>query len=540
MKVQNTTIQNRSKNARLNLEHVIPHHCIDNPEIVKFLQDLIQLNVAKDELLFSIGCHLTKGNENLALKKFKSEYKFAILNIRNIPNNCFDLLGSAYQYLNSKKENLKQGSFYTGEQISLDFVSDLDFSSNQTIFDPSCGSGAFLFRSNALANQIFGVDSDPIAIMIAKFNYFLKFPTAKAPNLFCMDFFDWIAQNPDKKFSYVVGNPPYGANLDISKMEGSCVTSGESFSYFIESGYKLVERDGTLRFLVPEALLNVKRHSDIREFILDRTNLRRIKRYSNKFSGVMSDTYQIELDRGLCERIVFEVEEKIDISKTVFRNLKNQIFVPLNQTDLRIIDKVMLNQRFNLANSTFGLGVVTGDNKSKLFTKKVVGSEHIYTGKEVQKYSLSSPKNFLFFDRDALQQVAPDFIYRTRQKLVYKTINKRLKFALDESKSLTSNSANILIPDIPGYEIETVLAFLNSDIYSYLYMVLFGFVNKVGKEHLMALPFPAISEEVNKMISQECRGVIETGNDRNLQVLIHEGVFKLLPSEVEYIRKKIA
>jgi hypothetical protein len=124
--------------------------------------------------------------------------------------------------------------------------------------------------------------------------------------------------------------------------------------------------------------------------------------------------------------------------------------------------------------------------------------------------------------------------------LVYKTISKRLKFALDESKSLTSNSANILIPDIPGYEIETVLAFLNSDIYSYLYMVLFGFVNKVGKEHLMALPFPAISEEVNKMISQECRGVIETGNDRNLQVLIHEDVFKLLPSEVEYIRKKIA
>ena len=498
------------------------------------------MNATKDELLFSIGCYLTRGNSNSALKRFKSEYNLDLLKIQNIPDNSFDLLGSAYQYLNSKKENLKQGSFYTGEQISLDFVSDLDFSSNQTIFDPSCGSGAFLFRSNALENQIIGVDSDPIAIMIAKFNYFIKFPNAKAPNLFCIDFFDWVSQNPDKKFSYIVGNPPYGANLDISKMRESCVTSGESFSYFIESGYKMVERDGVLRFLVPEALLNVKRHSDIRGFILDHTNLRRIKRYSNKFAGVMSDVYLIEIDRGLCDHVVFEVEERLDISKSVFRNLKNQIFVPLNETDLRIVNKVKLNERFNLANSTFGLGVVTGDNKSKLFTKKVAGSEHIYTGKEVQKYSLSGPKNFLFFDRDALQQVAPDFIYRTRQKLVYKTINKRLKFALDESESLTSNSANILIPDIPGYEIETVLAFLNSDIYSYLYMVLFGFVNKVGKEHLMALPFPALSEEENEMIKQECRQVIATGNDHKLQMFIHEGVFKLLPSEVEYIREKIA
>ena len=85
------------------------------------------------------------------------------------------MLGYIYQYLNSKRENLVRGSFYTDYKIAKDFVNDLDFSKNQLILDPSCGSGSFLFNSYTSSNQIFGVDNDPIAIMIAKFNYFIKF-----------------------------------------------------------------------------------------------------------------------------------------------------------------------------------------------------------------------------------------------------------------------------------------------------------------------------------------------------------------------------
>ena len=132
------------------------------------------------------------------------------------------------EYVSQEEENQEQ--FFDDAN---DFVYDLNFNSGQLILDPSCGSGSFLFNSNAKPNQIFGVDNDPIAVMIAKFNYFIKFPDADYPNIFCDDFFRWVSKNYKYKFDYIIGNPPYGASLDLSNIESTHIKSGESFSYFM-------------------------------------------------------------------------------------------------------------------------------------------------------------------------------------------------------------------------------------------------------------------------------------------------------------------
>ncbi|MBI4122876.1 MAG: N-6 DNA methylase [Parcubacteria group bacterium] len=539
MLVKNTTIQNRSKHLRLNSEHTIPIHNIKEAGVVHFLQSLLDFNVPKEQLLFSIGCQLLKGNKNPAVKQFLSEYDYKIIAIGNISRNEFDLLGSAYQYLNSKKENLEKGSFYTGGEIAEDFVGDLDFSSGQIIFDPACGSGSFLFRSNAPSDQIFGIDNDPIAIMIAKFNYFIKFPTAKSPNLYCDDFFVWFLKNKNLRFDYIISNPPYGANLDLSKIPTEHVMSGESFSYFIEFGYKLLKKDGVFRYLLPEALLNVKRHTDIRDFILGQTNLKKIKRYSKKFSGVMSDVYLIELNHAKSNQMLFVNKITTVIPKDLFKGFQNHIFVHLTEQDIAIIEKVNKLKKYDLSRSIFGLGVVTGDNKTKLLDQKISGAEHIYTGKEVEKYKLLSPKNYIVFDRNNLQQVAPDEIYRASKKLVYKTINKYLKVAIDTTGSLTSNSANIIIPKISDFDIYTVMAFLNSNLYSYLHLKLFGGVNKIAKESLMALPFPGITAEENSVIKELTKDAVQRSNDEYLQKYINQNIFNLSESEIKYINSYV-
>ncbi len=535
--VKNTTIQNRSKHLRLSSEHTIPIHCIREPEVSKFLQSLLKYKAPKESLLFSIGCELLRESKNPAVKKFLSEYNFKKVVINNIPRTEFDLLGSAYQYLNSKKENLEKGSFYTGSEMAGDFVNDLDFGSGEVIFDPACGSGSFLFRSNAPADQIYGIDNDPIAVMIAKFNYFIKFPSAKYPNLYCEDFFVWFSKNQDKKFNYIISNPPYGANLDLSKIPTKHVFSGESFSYFIEIGYKILKNNGVFRYLLPEALLNVKRHTDIRDFILEHTNLKKIKKYSKKFSGVMSDVYMLELNHTISHQMLFVNKTTTVIPKDIFKSLQNHIFVHLTDQDIAIIKKVNKLKKYDLSTSIFGLGVVTGDNKTKLFNNPRFNTEHIYTGKEVEKYKLVSPKNYIIFDRKNLQQVAPDEIYRAPKKLVYKTINKYLKVAIDTTGSLTSNSANIIIPKIPQLDIYTVMAFLNSTLYSYLHFKLFGGVNKIAKENLMALPFPKITTEVNSIIKDLTKDAIQRGNDEYLQKYINQDIFKLTKEEIEYIQR---
>ena len=539
MIVKNTTSQNRSKQERLKAEHFVPTQVSGVPKIIDFLNYLLQLSneFSKEQVLYSIGYHLISNSKNEAVKKFLSEYNYDVIEIEEPIPDTFDLLGSAYQYLNTKLENLEKGSFYTPNAIAKDFVDDLCFENGETIFDPSCGSGAFLFNSNAKPEQIYGVDFDPIAVMIAKFNYFIKFPDAAYPNIFHADFFEWYLSNANLRFDYIIGNPPYGANIDVSKIKTSCVETGESFSYFIEFSYKLLSEKGILRFLLPEALLNVKRHFDIRGFILNDANLSKIKRYSKKFAGVMSDVYMIELDKNRCEKVEFHFDEVASIPKDLYRDLRNQIFIFVNDMDAQIIGEVRSRKGYDLKDSIFGLGVVTGDNKTKLFKEQLPGSEPIYTGKEIiKKYNFIEPKNYIIFDRNNLQQVAPDEIYRSPVKLVYKVINKNLKFVIDTTGALTTNSANIVIPKIDDLDIYTILALLNSDVIDFMHLKMFGGVNKVAKEHLMDLPLPALTSEQNMTMSLLAKEAVMNDDDSKLQNYINHDVFGFGDEIVSYIK----
>ncbi len=94
---------------------------------------------------------------------------------------------------------------------------------------------------------------------------------------------------------------------------------------------------------------------------------------------------------------------------------------------------------------------------------------------------------YLRYDRNALQQVAPDAIYRAPEKLVYKFISDKLVFAYDASGSLFLNSANILVPAIPSMSAKAVMAFLNSTLFQFVYAKLFGKV-RTRKENLIELP----------------------------------------------------
>lgn len=540
MTFKNTTVQNKSKQERLNSSHTIPSHYIESSGVSKFLSELLELNYSKEQIIFSLGTNLLPKKDNPNIRKFLAEYESEVISFEDVPQNEFDLLGSAYQFLNSKMENLEKGSFYTGGEVARDFVSDLDFSNGEKLLDPACGSGSFLFRSNAPANQIYGIDADPIAIMIAKFNYFIKFPDADYPKLYCEDFFTWFSIHEDERFEYIIGNPPYGANLDLAKIPTQHIISGESFSFFIEFGYWLLKENGVFRYLLPESILNVKRHTDVRNFILKHTNLKRIKRYSKKFTGVMSDVYMIELNHKKTKNMIFEDKSRTEIPKSLFAGLKNQIFVNLNAEDIGIIEKVELIQGYDLSKSVFGLGVVTGDNKTKLFSNPGDGMEAIYSGKEVEKYKLLPAKNYILFDRSNLQQVAPDEIYRTPVKLLYQTISKYLKVAIDTSGSLSTNSANIIIPKLENIDVYSLLGLLNSDLYSYLHFKLFGGVNKIAKENLMALPLPKLTQRQNETLKNLVLEIMDTDDDSEVQNYINQEIFDLTVEQVQFLNKAIS
>ena len=167
------------------------------------------------------------------------------------------------------------------------------------------------------------------------------------------------------------------------------------------------------------------------------------------------------------------------------------------------------------------------------------GAEPIYTGKEIRPYFLTPAKKFLHYDRARLQQTAKDEIYRAPEKLVYKFISDKPVFAYDDTGALFLNSANILIPNIPGMSIKTVLGFLNSELFQFVYMKSFGDV-KILKGNLTQLPFPRISPETNAFLETEVNGLIRGRQtySRTLQDFIYD-FYKITSAQRQHIQETL-
>ena len=134
-----------------------------------------------------------------------------------------DLLGDAYEYLmrNFATESGKsKGQFYTPAEVSRVMAQvigiDADISQDQTIYDPTCGSGSLLLRAADQAPHgitIYGQEMDVATWALARMNLILHgHPTAEVwrANTLASPHF----KNQDgriKTFDFAVVNPPFSA-----------------------------------------------------------------------------------------------------------------------------------------------------------------------------------------------------------------------------------------------------------------------------------------------------------------------------------------
>ena len=557
--ISNATVKNWEKlntkpaerlTARANKKNsskkFVPTEYFADTKNISFVQNLIDYIDSKNfnisSVIFSLATNLLTKN-NLQNKSHIQATLTEYANIEiipeifkiNLPENEIDILGIIYQsYLNEGKKNII-GSYYTPKKIVESMIKNFNFSSGQNFLDPCCGSGAFLISIPAKnPEQIFGIDNDKIAVMIAKVNLLIKYKNFKfIPQIYCKDFLQ--ENNFDKKFDYISTNPPWGAVTKNSQ-------SKESFSDFFIKSFQLLKNDGTIKFLFPESVLNVATHKDFRKFILENTDLIKITKYDDFFSGVTTKYVDIECkNKSDAKNFYFfyrDKNQKINI-ETIYAT-KNLNFNFLSDKDISIINSVKSKGKFSLEKSIWALGIVTGDNKNKLFQTPSENMEKIYTGKEIQKFSLKPAKNYIVYDRKIFQQVASDKIYRADEKLVYKFISKKLIFAYDNTKSLFLNSANILIPKIPSMDIKTVIAFLNSILFQFLYMKLFGEI-KILKNNLIELPFPQLTDEENNFLKNLVEKILDGDIEKIFEIdkFIFE-FYNISASREKYIRSVVS
>ena len=503
----------RRANKSRSRKTIVPDGYVMAGSLPRFVEDLRTTTYPIDALIFSLCAQFVEHNKvnEANRKRFFEEYanceKTDVYVPRQILKNRHDdWIGFVYQSLMAEGHRIMTGLYYTSPAIVDEMLSDVEMTERQRFLDPCCGSGIFLMRvKGARPEQLFGIDNDPLAVMIAKANLLVQFNESTVyPQIYQLDFLSHAESAlAGLKFDYIVTNPPWGSEKR-KRHTSDIIASNEQATLFFTASYKFLNDNGVLHFLMPSSVLKIKVHADFRRFLAKTTCLDTINCYHERFKGVFTDFISLKIrnkaGNGKQNYLVKTAHNEV-FRKTWQVQDDGFCAIPLLDDRIEsILDKVERMRHDDLSHSQWALGIITGNNAKVLKDRQRQGLEPIFTGKDISKYGLKKASRYIKYNRVDFQQCAKDEYYRAKEKLVYKFVSSKLCFTYDDKQRLFLNSANILIPKVDGMSIKTVLAFLNSELFNFLYAKRFNDI-KILKGNLSALPFPKITQEQDKQFT---------------------------------------
>jgi len=218
---------------------------------------------------------------------------FEGLNFRANRAEGDDLLGDAYEYLMrhfATESGKSKGQFYTPAEVSRIMAKVIGIGAgtrqDQTIYDPTCGSGSLLLKAADEAPHgitVYGQEMDNATWALARMNMILHgHPTADLwrGNTLAGPYF----KNPDgslKTFDFAVANPPFSAKawssgLDAANDEfrrfeyGIPPAKNGDYAFLLHLVTSLKSRGKGAIILPHGVLFRGNREADIRKKLLQR------------------------------------------------------------------------------------------------------------------------------------------------------------------------------------------------------------------------------------------------------------------------------
>lgn len=284
--------------------------------------------------------------QNKDLKIFLDEntkQKLPILDVEDF--SLYDISSFIESSINDS-EKAKGGIVFTPKYICDFIVTDTlrNYKSGQKILDPACGCGNFLFSTldylhdhgyqldDILANIIYAYDINP--------------DFAKFANLLCILYVvldnpnvseiktnvrngDFLSESEDIRYDYIIGNPPYINNHDLSddqisflKSSYTTTTTGtfNIFYAFIEKGMSYLTDEGVLEFIIPNNFMYIKSAEPLRKFLNDGVYVSAIIDFRDNtvFSPALTYNCILKLDKGQKTRIkCAQIEKTNDIASSL-------------------------------------------------------------------------------------------------------------------------------------------------------------------------------------------------------------------------------
>ncbi|MCA4809616.1 N-6 DNA methylase [Empedobacter stercoris] len=446
-----------------------------------------------------------------------------------------------------------------------------------TICDPACGSGAFLnqaldflitehryidelqanlfgdaliltdIEGSILENNLYGVDINEESIEIAKLSLWLRTaePNRKLTSLSnnlktgnsLIDDIEVAGEkafNWENEFSHVfakggfdviIGNPPYGAQLDDKSKEFLSINYKSSeyqvntYVAFYEKGINILTKNGLLGYITPATFTYQHYFSKIRNILLSYNQIAISKYYYEVFEDADigdSVTWILQKNENKFQDIIIQIcYNKEDA--LLFGNKVNYDDIVKNSTYqlnslIFNIDKLNFNSKLlnEISNIIVGIKPYQTNKGIPKQTKEIVQTK-IYNsnykkddsfiqcviGKDFHKYKfLNTPELFLSYGKWLAEprESAPFF---NDKKIILRQTSDSLIANIDDNKFINLNNVYNVGDINSNYEILYILSLINSKLINFFYQNIsqekgrtFAEVKKVN---LSKLPIKIIS-----------------------------------------------
>lgn len=413
---------------------------------------------------------------------------------------------------------------------------------NIKVLDPACGSGAFLvqvfdylFREGQYVNQIkerltgkpllfdlqkhilteniFGVDLNEESVEITKLSLWLK-TANKSKELTTLDnniqcgnsliddpaiagdkAFNWSTRFgstvPGGTFDVVIGNPPWGAFMserEWLKIKYAKTSFGniDSYKYFVEQGFNLLQYGGRFGFIIPDSYLEKEYFIDLRTLVVEGSDsIANYKLGDDVFEGVNLPSALLFFRKIISIEKQFEFK---DISSSI--NKKDVIYnsddvvtlTPEYQKAFKPSRKILRDNDcaplIELYDQVMGVKVYQiGKGKPKqtniqfdnniFISKTALGSDYYrFISEGIKRYYYEGNEEFIRYGEWLAEPRSINY-FNQPKIVVREIVNPRIYATLIDYPSIVKNTAAVIIPRTDKYSLKYLICLLNSKLFTY-------------------------------------------------------------------------
>ena len=370
-------------------------------------------------------------------------------------------------------------------------------------------------------------------------------------------------------FDVVIGNPPYMIVFDMMLKKEyernfpEFIRNNDLYVAFINRGLSLLKEKGLFCLITPNTYLKGDYFKSLRKFlqqyqILEIVDfgIKQVFTEANVFTAIFLLKKDTSQEKWILKSDFSDIKGHINSNELDFV-LKNPLIQKLDK--LAKLDDFAKIKDCGYNYWSIGKGKVRQNSVGSRILYSSENKENeldipYYKGSNIQKYSLSEPKQFLrhnysdFLNKNDVFRFSANLLEH-KPKIIYRQTSSSLIATLDENGFHNDKTVHIIIPN-DSFDIRFILGLFNSKLINYYYQQINSEQGRtfaqVKTVYVKQLPIPKVSKDeqqpiialVNQILSvkKENAQADTKKLEREIDKLVY-GLYGLSEEEVKIIEK---